>query len=341
MTALSFTHKKVTFQVSKPKQKHSPVQEWQWQNSSKLLWYDDERWTPCMAVINEPPWLLSTHRHKDGKFIFINIKFVLSCCLLSWQSEREFRPFDSSEWSRRRGENSLDGSRMSWQRLYWWAEHHRPGDERERLNGMENMKLNMFFFWYVKHQNIFIAKKSFFSFSTFFFFGLLRCCRRHRPDGLRGWHFLRFMPFHYWLLCFIDLSLSPGFHFDMCVLRLCDKKYLWLETWKIHRRFPLSQRKWKKRAMSTEISTVNFIIEHEAASVSEVWEVIISLEGVWWPNIHLFTHWRQKAKRVVMRWGRKSEKISHFSLSPSSHLYEHNTHSFVCAHSIIISSALK
>lgn len=52
MTALSFTHKKVTFQVSKPKQKHSPVQEWQWQNSSKLLWYDDERWTPCMAVIN-------------------------------------------------------------------------------------------------------------------------------------------------------------------------------------------------------------------------------------------------------------------------------------------------
>lgn len=39
--------------------------------------------------------------------------------------------------------------------------------------------------------------------------------------------------------------------------------------------------------------------------------MIIPLEGVWWRNIHLFTH------KVVM-WRKENLKISHFSL-PSSH----------------------
>lgn len=70
--------------------------------------------------------------------------------------------------------------------------------------------------------------------------------------------------------------------FFLC-LRLCDKKNIYdSKHGKFIGDFLLSQQRRKKRALSTEFSTVNFIIENE--------EVIISLEGLSWPNIHLFTH---------------------------------------------------
>jgi hypothetical protein len=115
--------------------------------------------------------------------------------------------------------------------------------------------------------NIFIGKKKSFFF-VFPFSHTLPCfCVCYKI----GWHFpyIYFMPFHYWLFilrCLYFRVLKVNATLFFCLH--CDKKrkYLWLETWKIHRRFPIFYISMllfidEKRAMST-VSTVSFI-EHE------------------------------------------------------------------------------